>query len=162
DHSVPVFSRRGRIQIVVSSVGGVRPIQRQSDTITCVAPIAVLRANCTGTESLTPPSVSSSCSPPQQTSTVGNSRGIEALTQTAGAQHDSDANGIHTWNLGRLSQLSASCASCPSWLRDERRRLTNFLQREREVADRQVRADSERQPPLVSRHQDRDVPADLL
>jgi hypothetical protein len=74
---------RGRIHTVVSSTGGTRPTQRQSETMTWVAPIAGLRANAIGTGSLTPPSVSLSARPPLRTSTFGNRTGIDALARTA-------------------------------------------------------------------------------
>jgi hypothetical protein len=57
DHNVPVFAMRGRIQTVWSSVTGVVPIHRQSDTMTCVAPIGGRRLKASGTGSLMPPSV---------------------------------------------------------------------------------------------------------
>src|SRR4029453_6700962 len=78
----PVLFIRGRIHAVVASIDGIRPTQRQSETTTCVAPIAGLRANASGTESLTPPSVSSSISFPQRIETAGKSRGIDALART--------------------------------------------------------------------------------
>ena len=51
DHNVPVCASRGRTQIVSASVGGTVPIQRVSDTITCVAPMPALRAKAIGTGS---------------------------------------------------------------------------------------------------------------
>jgi len=83
DHNVPVCTIRGRIHTVFESVVGTRPRHRQSETITCVAPIDGARANPRGTASLTPPSVSRNCSSPSNTDIGGNSRGIEALARTA-------------------------------------------------------------------------------
>ena len=82
-HNVPVVHIRGRIHTVLGSVTGTRPIQRQSDTITCVAPIAGPRAKVSGSASLTPPSMSSSGSPSPLTAIGGNRCGIDALARTA-------------------------------------------------------------------------------
>jgi hypothetical protein len=86
DQSVPVWAMRGRTHTVSASTVGTRPTHRESDTITCVAPIAP-RAKATGTASLMPPSVSRHSSPLQTTGTGGKSRGIdaEALTRSASA-----------------------------------------------------------------------------
>ena len=82
DHNVPVCVMRGRIQIVRESAVDTRPSQRQSETITCVAAISDPRAKLIGTESLTPPSVSRSCSLPQITDIGGKRCGIDALART--------------------------------------------------------------------------------
>jgi hypothetical protein len=51
--------------------------------MTCVAPIAELRAKASGTASLMPPSVNLSVSCPHRTEMAGKSRGIDALARTA-------------------------------------------------------------------------------
>src|SRR5262249_29555503 len=82
DHNVPVLAMRGRIHTVFSSVAGTVPSQRQSDTMTCVAPSNGSRANVKGTGSLIPPSVSRHWSRPRLAGTAGDTRGIEALALT--------------------------------------------------------------------------------